>query len=259
MGDDKKLDGIEDILPQDIRRGSERSHGIEEGVRHPNAEGGVLLAEGLSGGDTRDAGHGGWRRSGVDEYVLVVGAFRGCGEIKTDEFAEPELQETSKERGNDKDDDVRDLGVEIEDGGLRHNGGKNHDRGDPEIEGDDRNFHGQDEFFFDLPFIGKAEEPGGEERPEQERCNAGEDEQESRKKRHIRCGVDERESSRNDDSCGEVREESEGGEVLYGAAHFACDDRRCRRRGHDKTHEDALRKDLISGPMKEYCVRGEGE
>ena len=163
MGDDKKLNRIEDILPQDIRRGSERSHGIEEGVRHPNAEGGVLLTEGLSGGDTRDAGHSGWRRSGVDENVLVVGAFRGSRKVVADEFAEPELQETSKERGNNKDDDVRDLGVEIEDGCLRHNGGENHDRSDPEIEGDDRYFHGQDEFFFGLPFIGKAEEPGGEE------------------------------------------------------------------------------------------------
>ena len=163
MGDDKKLDGIEDVLPQDIRGGSERSHGIEEGVRHPDAEGGVFLSESLSGGDRRDTRHSFRCRSRVDENVLIVSAFRGCGEIKTDEFAEPELKETSKERGNNEDDDVRDLGVEIEDGGLRHNGGENHDRGDPEIEGDDRYFHGQDEFFFGLPFIGKAEEPGGEE------------------------------------------------------------------------------------------------
>ena len=259
MGDDKKLDGIEDILPQDIRGGSERSHGIEEGVCHPDAEGGVLLAEGLSGGDTRDAGHGFRSGSGVDEDVLVVGAFRGRRKVVADEFAKAELEKASKERGDDKKDNIRYLGVEIEDGGLRHNGGQDDDRSDPEIKRNDRYFHGQNELLAGLPFIAYSEEPGGEERSEQERCDAGEDEQESRKKRHIRCGVDERESSRNDDSCGEVREESEGGEVLYGAAHFACDDRRCRRRGHDKTHEDALRKDLISGPMKEYCVRGEGE
>ena len=163
MGNDKKLDGIEDVLPQDIRSGSERSHGIEEGVRHPDAEGGVLLTEGLSGGDGRDARHGGWRRSGVDEDVLVVGAFRGRRKVVTDEFAKAELEKASKERGDDKKDNIRYLGVEIEDGGLRHNGGENHDRSDPEIEGDDRYFHGQDEFFFGLPFIGKAEEPGGEE------------------------------------------------------------------------------------------------
>ena len=149
--------------------------------------------------------------------------------------------------------------MEIEDGGLRYNGGQDDDRSDPEIKRNDRYFHGQNELLAGLPFIAYSEEPGGEERSEQERCDAGEDEQESRKESHVRCGVDERESSRNDDCCSEVREESEGGEVLYGAAHFACDDRRCRRRGHDKTHEDALREDLISGPMKEYRVRGEGE
>lgn len=259
MGDDKKLDGIEDILPQNIRGGSERSHGIEEGVRHPNAEGGVLLAEGLSGGDTRDAGHGGWRRSGVDEYVLVVGAFRGRRKVVTDEFAKTELEKASKERGDDKKDNIRYLGVEIEDGGLRHNGGQDDDRSNPEIKRNDRYFHGQNELLAGLPFIAYSEEPGGEKRSEQERCDAGEDEQESRKESHVRCGVDERKGGRNDDCCSEVREESEGGEILYGAAHFACDDRRCRRRGHDKTHEDALREDLISGPMKEYRVRGEGE
>ena len=259
MGDDKKLDGIEDILPQDIRGGSERSHGIEEGVRHPNAEGGVLLAEGLSGGDGRDAGHGFRSGSGVDEHVLVVGAFRGRRKVVADEFAKAELEKASKERGYNEDDNIRYLGVEIEDGGLRHNGGEDDDRSDPEVKRNDRYFHGQNELLAGLPFIGEAEEPGGEERSEQERCDAGEDEQESRKERHIRCRIDKRESSRNDDCCSEVREESEGGEILYGAAHFACDDRCCRRRGHDKTHEDALREDLISRPMKEYRVRGEGE
>jgi len=259
MGDDKKLNRIEDILPQDIRRGSERSHGIEEGVRHPNAEGGVLLTEGLSGGDTRDAGHSGWRRSGVDEYVLVVDAFRGRRKVVADEFAKTELEKASKERGDDKKDNIRYLGVEIEDGGLRHNGGKNHDRGDPEIEGDDRNFHGQNELLAGLPFIGEAKEPGGEERSEQERCDAGEDEQESRKERHIRRRVDQRKSSRNDDRRRKIREKGEGREVLDGTAHFACNNRCCRSCRHDKTHEYALRKDLISGPVQKGRVRSEGE
>ena len=163
MRDDEKLNRIEDILPQDIRSSSQRCQRVEIGVCHPDAEGGVFLSESLSGGDRRDTRHSFRCRCRVDENVLVVGAFRGSREIKTDEFAEPELKETSKERGNNEDDDVRDLGVEIEDGCLRHNGGQDDDRSDPEIEGDDRYFHGQDEFFFGLPFIGKAEEPSGEE------------------------------------------------------------------------------------------------
>ena len=97
MGGDKKLDGIEDILPNNICRSAERSHRIEEGVRHPNAEGGVLLAEGLSGGDTRDAFHGFRSSGGIDEYVLVIGAFRGRRKVVTDEFAKAELEKASKE------------------------------------------------------------------------------------------------------------------------------------------------------------------
>ena len=99
MCNNHQLDGIEDVLPQDIRRGTERSHGIEEGVRHPNAEGGVLLAEGLSGGDGRDARHGGWRRSRIDEDVLVVFTLGGSGKVVADEFAKAELNEASEERG----------------------------------------------------------------------------------------------------------------------------------------------------------------
>ena len=57
MGDDHQLDGIEDILPDDIRRSSERRHGVEVGVRHPYTEGGVLLSESLPGSDRRDACH----------------------------------------------------------------------------------------------------------------------------------------------------------------------------------------------------------
>ena len=97
MGGDKKLDGIEDILPDNICRSAERSQGVEVGVCHPDAERGVLLAEGLSGGDTRDAFHG--FRSGrrVDEYVLVVGAFRGRRKVVADEFAKAELEKESEE------------------------------------------------------------------------------------------------------------------------------------------------------------------
>ena len=97
MGDDKKLDGIEDILPDNICRSAERSQGVEVGVCHPDAERGVLLAEGLSGGDTRDAFHGFRSSSGVDEYVLVIGAFRGRRKVVTDEFAEAKLKQAGKE------------------------------------------------------------------------------------------------------------------------------------------------------------------
>ena len=118
MRNDHQLNGIEDILPNDICRSSERSQGVEVGVCHPDTERGVFLSESLSGGDRRDTRHSFRCRCRVDENVLVIGAFRGSREIKTDEFAEPELQETSKERGNDEDDNIRDLGVEIEDGCL---------------------------------------------------------------------------------------------------------------------------------------------
>ena len=97
MCDDKKLDGIKDILPDNICRSAERSQGVEVGVCHPDAERGVLLAEGLSGGDGRDTCHGGWRRSGVDEDVLVVSAFRGRRKVVTDEFAETKLKQAGKE------------------------------------------------------------------------------------------------------------------------------------------------------------------
>lgn len=142
---------------------------------------------------------------------------------------------------------------------LRDDGGQDDDGSDPEIKRNDRYFHGQNELLSGLPFIREAEEPGGEEGSEEERCDAGQDEQESRKESHVCRGVDKRESSRYDDRRGEIREECESRKVLDGAAHFACDDRCGSSCGHDKTHEYALREDLISRPMKEREVGGEGE
>ena len=97
MCNNHQLDGIEDILPQDIRRGSQRCQRVEVGVCHPDAERGVLLTESLSGGDGRDAFHG--FRSGrrVDEYVLVIGSFADRRQFIADEFAETELKQAGKE------------------------------------------------------------------------------------------------------------------------------------------------------------------
>ena len=97
MRNDHQLNGIEDILPNDICRSSERSQGVEVGVCHPDAERGVLLAESLSGGDRRDAFHGFRSGRGVDEYVLVVGSLAGRRQFIADEFAETELKKAGKE------------------------------------------------------------------------------------------------------------------------------------------------------------------
>ena len=93
------MEGIEEVLPDDVRSSAERSHGVEVGLCHPDAKRGILLAEGLSGGDGADARHR-FRCGGrVDEDVLVVATFAGCGEMVADEFAEAELEETGEERG----------------------------------------------------------------------------------------------------------------------------------------------------------------
>ena len=97
MCNNHQLDGIEDILPDNICRSAERSQGVEVGVCHPDAERGVLLTESLSGGDGRDAFHG--FRSGrrVDEYILVIGSFADRRQFIADEFAETELKQAGKE------------------------------------------------------------------------------------------------------------------------------------------------------------------
>ena len=98
MGGYEELGGIEDVLPDDIGCRAERGEGVEIGLSHPDAEGGVLLSEGLSGGDGRDAFHGLGCCSRVDEDILVVAAFAGSGQFIAYVFAESELEQTSKER-----------------------------------------------------------------------------------------------------------------------------------------------------------------
>ena len=77
MCDEEELGGIEDVLPDDIRRGSEGREGVEVGLRHPDAEGGVFLSESLTGGDGRDLVHVFRCSSRVDEDILVVLALAG--------------------------------------------------------------------------------------------------------------------------------------------------------------------------------------
>ena len=75
----EELGGIEDVLPYYVGRCTEGREGIEEGLRHPDTEGGVFLTERLSGGDGRDTGHGLGSRSRVDENVLIVTSFGRSG------------------------------------------------------------------------------------------------------------------------------------------------------------------------------------
>ena len=99
MGDDEELEGVEEVLPDDVGGSSEGGQGIEEGICHPDAEGGVLLTERLSGCDGRDFSHRGRCSSRVDEYVLVVTAFGRSGQVIADQFAEAELEQADKEGG----------------------------------------------------------------------------------------------------------------------------------------------------------------
>lgn len=99
MRSDEKLGRIEDILPDNIRRCAERSERVKIGLRHPDTERGVLLAESLTGGDGRDAFHGLGGCGRVDKDILVVPTFAGSGHFITDQFAETELEKANKEGG----------------------------------------------------------------------------------------------------------------------------------------------------------------
>lgn len=111
-GGEGELDGIEEILPDDICCCAQRRQGIEVGLCHPDTEGGVLLTEGLSGGDRGDACHGLGCCGRVDEDVLVVAAFAGSGKTVTDEFADTELEKTSEEGANEEIKNSGELRVE---------------------------------------------------------------------------------------------------------------------------------------------------
>ena len=97
MRDDEELDGIEEILPDDIRRSTERRERIEESLRHPHTEGCVFLFERLSGGDGADARHGLGCSRRVNEHILVVASFAGGRHVIADQFAETELQQAGDE------------------------------------------------------------------------------------------------------------------------------------------------------------------
>ena len=100
MCNKEELGGIEEVLPDDIRRGSEGREGVEVGLRHPNAEGGVFLSESLSGGDRGDLVHVFRCGSRVDEDILVVLALTRSRQPVANQFAETELEKADKEGGN---------------------------------------------------------------------------------------------------------------------------------------------------------------
>ena len=99
MCNHKKLNRIKDILPNDIGGCTQRRQGVKEGIRHPDAEGGVLLSESLTGCDGRDTRHrlGSGRR--VNEDILVIAALGGGGEVIADELTETELEKADEEGG----------------------------------------------------------------------------------------------------------------------------------------------------------------
>ena len=97
MGGDEELGGIEEVLPNDISRCTQRRQGVKEGIRHPDAEGSVLLSESLTGSDGRDTRHrlGSGRR--VNEDILVIAALGGGGEVIADKLTETELEKADEE------------------------------------------------------------------------------------------------------------------------------------------------------------------
>jgi len=259
MRDDEELDGIEDILPDDIGRCAERGHGMKVGLRHPDTQRGILLTESLSGCDGRDAGHRFGRRGRVDEHVLIVAALARRRQIIADELAQAELQEAGEERSGQKDEDIGDLNVVIGDHRFSNHGCEDHDGGDPEIEGDDGEFRGEDELIFRLCLIDDTQKPRGKERPQEERADAREDEQESRPKGHISGRVDERKESRHDEGCCKIAEESESGEVLYRTAHFTGNNGCGSGSRHDKTEHQSLCQYGVPGQTHQQIITTDGK
>ena len=97
MRGEGELDGVEEVLPDDVSGSAERGHRVKVSLCHPDAKRGVLLTESLSGGDRGDTGHGFWRSRRVDENVLIVTTFAGSRHMITDEFAKAELRQAGKE------------------------------------------------------------------------------------------------------------------------------------------------------------------
>lgn len=91
MGGEGELEGVEDVLPDDVGSGTEGGHGVEESVRHPDTERGVLLTKSLSGGDAGDTRHSGRSSGRINEDILVVFAFARRREMVADELAQTKL------------------------------------------------------------------------------------------------------------------------------------------------------------------------
>ena len=80
MGGEGELEGVEDVLPDDVGSGTEGGHGVKESVRHPDTKS-------LTGGDAGDTCHSGRCSGRINEDILVVFAFARRREIVADELA----------------------------------------------------------------------------------------------------------------------------------------------------------------------------
>ena len=95
---DEKLNRIKEILPYNVGRRTKRSQGVKIGIRHPYTERSILLTKRLSGSDGRDARHSLWRRSRINENILIITPFAFRRQFIANILTKPELKQAHKER-----------------------------------------------------------------------------------------------------------------------------------------------------------------
>ena len=239
-----ELEGVDEVLPDDVGGRSDGRHGLQIGLRQPHAEGGVLLPERLSCSDAADLGHGVVGGIGIDEDIVVVLAAIGRWETVADVPAEQELQPESEQRAQ-AEDEYRPPVIMLSDkriGEVRHQ----QDEGcRPEVEGHGRPCAGEGErparvVAAMVGVAAQTQEPCGEERSEQKGTYLAEYQPKGFGEVYARSGVDNGEKGGYDNRRGDIAEEGESGEVLYAAAQFARDDGGCGGGWHDDTDHDAL-------------------
>ena len=81
-GGEGEFVGVEEVLPDDVGGGTNEGQRGEVHLGHPDGQGGVLLAEGLTSRDAGDTGLVGGDGGGIDDDVLVVLAVRGSRETE---------------------------------------------------------------------------------------------------------------------------------------------------------------------------------